>query len=62
MVYRSSLGMPRSFRGYAIWLQVKELGEWKSVCTLSPTAAREAGRWMDRHPLRLDVRVYATPV
>jgi len=61
MVFRSSLGMPRSFKGYAIWLQVREQGEWASVCTLLPSEARAFGRWMDRHPLRMDLRVYAFP-
>lgn len=62
MVYRSSLGMPRSFAGYSIWLQVREEGDWVSVCALLPSEARQLARWMDRHPLRMDIRVYAIPV
>jgi hypothetical protein len=54
--------MPSSFAGYVIYLQVRDAGEWTVVCELTPIAAKEVGRWLDRHPLRREVRVLAEKV
>ncbi len=61
-VFRSSVGWPHPARDYSYWLQIREGAEWMSVCELRPIAAREVARWMDRHPLRQDVRIWAERV
>jgi hypothetical protein len=62
MIYRTSRELPRSLRGYAIWLQVLDQGAWYEVCSLRPADARAVLRWLDRHPLRTNLRVIATTV
>lgn len=62
MIYLSSRELPRNLRGYAIWLQVRDHGEWTVVCKLLPSEARAVCRWLDRHPLRQELRVYAEKV
>ena len=62
MIYLSRSEMPASLRGYALYLQVRDAGDWSVVCELSPTAAKEVGRWLDRHPLRRELRILAEKV
>ena len=62
LIYLSRREMPASLAGYSLWLQVRDAGEWSVVCELNPTAAKEVGRWLDRHPLRREVRVLAEKV
>lgn len=59
MIYLSRREMPASFAGYAIYLQVRDAGEWSVVCELSSNGAKEVGRWLDRHPLRRELRILA---
>jgi len=54
--------MPASFAGYSLWLQVRDGGEWTVVCELNANAAKEVGRWLDRHPLRRELRILAEKV
>ena len=62
MIYRSSLELPRNLRGYALWLQVLDQGRWYEVCCLRPADARQVARWLDRHPLRTNLRISAVTV
>ena len=62
MIYHSRAEMPASFSGYVIYLQVRDAGEWTVVCELHATAAKEVGRWLDRHPLRRELRILAEKV
>lgn len=52
MIYRTSRELPRSLRGYAIWLMLPVPGkDWVCVCTMRPQDARQALRWSDRQPV-----------
>jgi len=62
MIYLSSRDLPASLRGYALWLQVRDQGQWSCVSKLLPSEAREVCRWLDRHPLRQELRVLAEKV
>jgi len=61
-IFLSSTGLPRSLQGYALWLQVRDAGHWSCVCKLLPSEARDLCRWLDRHPLRQEIRVLAEKV
>ena len=62
MIFLSSRDLPASLRGHALWLQVRDQGQWSAVCKLLPSEAREVCRWLDRHPLRQELRVLAEKV
>lgn len=62
MIYRTSADLPRSLRGYAIWLQVLDDGVWYEVCALRAADARAVARWLDRHPRRTNLRLSAVTV
>lgn len=50
MIYPTDkVELPASLRGYAIWLQVYHASRWQAICQLSPTAARQIKRYIDRH-------------
>jgi hypothetical protein len=62
MIYRSSRELPQNLRGYALWLQCLDAGVWSEVCCLRPADARQVARWLDRHPLRTNLRISAVTV
>ncbi len=62
MIFRSSVGWPSPARDWSFWLQLREGGEWMTLCALRPDSARDVARWMDRHPLRMDLRIWAERV
>lgn len=59
MIYRSSRDLPRTLRGHALWLAVLDNGTWYEVCPLRPADARAVCRWLDRHPLRSNLRIHS---
>ena len=59
MTFLSSSDLPKSLSGYALWLQVRDNGQWSDACCLLPSETRQLFRWLDRHPLRRELRVRA---
>jgi len=53
MIYRTSAELPRSLRGYALWLLLAVPGQdWVVVCCLRPQDARAALRWDGQQRVR----------
>jgi len=55
--FLSSTDLPRNLTGWALWLQVRDQGQWSDACCILPSEARQLFRWMDRHPLRQELRI-----
>lgn len=62
MICLSSRDMPSPPKGWSFWLQVRDGGTWSTVCCLRLTDAWDVLRWLDRHPLRRELRVLAEKI
>jgi hypothetical protein len=57
--WTDTLDVPRSLLGYALWLEVKHDGTWRSVSPLGKAEARYILRWLSDHPTCTTLRIRA---